>query len=224
MLLARAVASEPAISRVIIDPSALFTEEALAALYAEELRPFLVVSKALPAILASGTALAELADFGVQTNPQQLARVRDALAAIDIFSQTQANAPDGARRIVERLLADPEPGRFSAVLADEWAFMTSQSLGWFGDIGARAFGTFKKAGGLIHEVSDEAMRGALAAVHESVPPVLAVMKVVGNVGGRPGHAIAVGGGLAMLFIPPLAIPGGLVVGIKEGLAVIAGDP
>ena len=61
-------------------------------------------------------------------------------------------------------------------------------------------------------------------MHESVPPVLAVMKVVGNVGGRPGHPIAAGGGLAMLFIPPLAIPGGLVVGIKEGLAVIAGDP
>jgi hypothetical protein len=120
---------EPAgdVARIILDPSVLFTEEALTWLETPALRPFLVVSQALWERLEDPEVGAQFERFGVSPSPEDVDRVRRALAEIEKFSGDRPDLPAGTRVIRDRLLQSDEP--LADVLADEWVFVTSQSIG-----------------------------------------------------------------------------------------------
>jgi hypothetical protein len=112
------MAGDLAVSKVILDPSVLVTDAALARIADPDLRPFLVVSDALARLLYQGAdPLGELAAFDAEMTAEQLARLRDLLAGVETFSGNRDDIPDGAREIRDRLLASGEP--LDEVLADE---------------------------------------------------------------------------------------------------------
>src|SRR5207247_9807038 len=84
------------------------------------------------------------------------------------FSGDRDDILEGARQIRDNLLAQPEP--LAEVLADEWVFIATQSLGGFGRKAKKVFDRFRKAGGHVHEVADEEMTKGLDAVRDRLQP------------------------------------------------------
>jgi hypothetical protein len=212
-------------SRVILDPSVLFNEETLGWLENAELRPFLVVSEALWRRLEEPAASEELLRYA-EGNPRRIVAAREALASNEIarFSFEQVleseELPDGAREICEALLQSDE--ELADVLADEWAFLTSQSLAIIADRARNSLKAFVRAGAQVFEVGREEMEAALDAVQEKLPPrLLEVMKYADN---RVVKLVVAGGGVAALFVPPLHLPVAIANATRAGVAVIAGDP
>jgi hypothetical protein len=121
-------------SRVILDPSFLFTEEALGWMEISGLGEYLVVSESLRRRLDDPEWLIEeLAAHGVPVlNVDLIVAVRNALEQNDIatFSYEAAREreqlPPGAEVVCGNLLESEEP--LADALADEWAFVTSESL------------------------------------------------------------------------------------------------
>jgi hypothetical protein len=212
-------------SRVILDPSVLFNEETLGWLENAELRPFLVVSEALWRRLEEPAASEELLRYA-EGYPRRIVAAREALTSNEIprFSLEQVlgseELPDGAREICEALLQSDE--ELADVLADEWAFLTSQSLAIIADRARNSLKAFVRAGAEVIEVGREEMEGALDAVREKIPPgMLEVMKYADN---DVVKLVVVGGRVAALFVPPLQLPMEIVSATRAGVAVIAGDP
>ncbi len=223
------MASRPELSRVILDTSVVFSDEALDWIADPELRPWLAISQALMRRLEEEAVNSEAFLPYAQPDPERIVRVRQALLASDVvvFSLEQAmeegTLTGEAREICERLAGGDEP--LGDVLADEWAFVTTQSLAAIRERGMRALKAFVRAGGTVIDVADDAMRGALEAVRERIPdPVLNAMKRVGPAADRVPTWLVAGGEIAGQLVPPLGL--GLLVAenIERGIAVIAGDP
>ena len=212
-------------SKVILDPSVLFNEETLGWLEDAELRPVLVVSEALWRRLEEPEGSEELLRYA-EGDPERIVAAREALAINGIarFSFEQVlgseELPAGAREICETLLQSEE--ELADVLADEWAFLTSQSLAIVAERARNSLKAFARAGATVVDVGRVEMEGALDAVRDKLPPrLLEVMKYADK---DIVKLVVVGGGVAALFVPPLHLPMVVANGIRAGVAVIAGDP
>jgi hypothetical protein len=226
MLSPSAVSPEHQISKLILDPSALFAEGTLQQIADPELRPHLVVSAALWRRLGSADAVDRLGSYGIDATSAEIDRVRNAIEGIKLFSSAGDDLTDAVRRIRDRLLRDDEP--FADVLADEWVFITTQSIGAFAGRAARhAIAAFRRAGGTVHEVSDKKMERGLVKIRDRMPPkMLGTMKVIGRLRpeGQTAQFLCFGGGIALLLLPHVALGAGIAASVKQGIAIIAGDP
>lgn len=221
---------EVGVSKVILDPSVLVTDEALAWIADPELRPYLVVSEALARLLdQDADPLPELAAFGAPMTPEQFARLRDVLGEVETFSGDRDDIPVSVRMIRDDLLASNEP--LAEVLADEWVFITTQSIGVFralmGGV-VHAFNAFRRVGGEVRELSNENMKRGLEAVRGRLPrKLLGAMKTVGKwePSGETARVLVLGGGIALFFLPHVVgVGAAIATSVKEGVAIIAGDP
>lgn len=219
-------------SHVILDPSFLFSDEALEWIGNPELAQYLVVSEALWSRMEDPQALAEeLERFGAPIpDPGVIEMVREAInaAAITKFSYERASADgeleDGTEEVCRGLFANEEP--LADALADEWAFVTSQSLAALGKRAGQALGAFSRAGASVIGVVKEKMIRTLEEARESLPPgLLGVMKQVDGGYDRSPKLLLIGGGIAAgIFVPPLGIGMQVAELVLAGNAVLAGDP
>lgn len=220
------MASEERTVRIILDPSVLFTDEAVAWLSIPDLRGSLVVSEALRARLEDAQAGEQFQPYA-NPDPDQIIRVRKALDSNEIPTFSYGDATQlsaGARDICETLNASDEP--LGDVLADEWAFLTSQSLGVIAEQTREALEAFRRAGGYVYEVSADQMRRALGFVRRLRGALLRAIKFVGK------HKWTIAGAQAALemipYIGEIAQAAGGPAEVTEqvaaGIAVIAGDP
>lgn len=217
------------VSRVIIDPTALFTEEAVDWLEDPELRPYLVVSEALWRRLEDPASEGILLEYA-EGNAELIERVREGLQRNEIprFSFEQAlgteELPEGAREICEHLMASDEP--FADVFADEWAFLTSQSLGVVVRRTMRTvhdtFDVFRRHGGDVYEIARESVEAALDVVQDRIPPAL--LGVMKHADDRFIKFILFGGTIAGFVVPGLHVPVAIGRAVQQGTAIIAGDP
>ncbi|HEU5252145.1 MAG TPA: hypothetical protein VFU16_02325 [Solirubrobacterales bacterium] len=228
------MATEPR-SRIVLDPSLLASDEVLEWLSDPELKGYLVISESLRRRLEDPGALMEdLGRFGVyDPDPGLIEAFREAvdLNGVETFSFERARErgelPSGTEAICWNLLAAEEP--LADVLADEWAFVTSQSLAALAQRAGHALGAFCRAGATVVGVAKEQMVGALEQVQDRIPPgLLERMKRVDGVVGRgPGLLLAGGSFAASVILPPLGAVGvaiGVVDVLLEGNGVLAGDP
>ncbi len=211
-------------SRVLLDPSVLFRDEALGWLENQEIRPYLAVSSSLVKHLSNPESLPRFARFGPIPTHGRAREVRERLDGIYAFSRDNAKgiSPKGGA-IRDSLLKTKEP--MVDVLADEWVFLISESSGIWDTVG-RVKGSFEKAGATVYEFTRAQLVGAQQAVRKALPrPVLDVLKVVA-IPALPGPNIVlvIGGGVAVALVPALAIPAIAVGVLIDGSALIAGDP
>ncbi|MHB8242299.1 MAG: hypothetical protein ACYDHN_09930, partial [Solirubrobacteraceae bacterium] len=158
----------------------IFTDEALGWIEDPELRPFLAVSRALYRVLEDREAPFLLASYGEPT-PARIGQVREAVRSneLRLYSYEESfRRPDVStanRDTLNALLAgENEP--LAAVLADEWAFVTTESLISFKDM-RRAVDAFVRAGAKVYEATREEMERGLEAARDLIPaPVLRKMK------------------------------------------------
>jgi hypothetical protein len=189
-----------------------------------ELRRFLVISKSLWERLQDDEAGEQFAPFGVIPDPQSIERVRLALAPVERFSSDQSSIPDGTRAIRDALLSSNEP--LADVLADEWVFVTSQSIAVIRAAAKRSLEAFKRAGAKVYNVSDDVMARGLEQIQHRLPPgLLGGMKVVGTFPGDDiGRILMFGGTIAIFIVPAIGLPAAIIGSIQQGVAVVAGDP
>jgi hypothetical protein len=117
------------------------------------------------------------------------------------------------------------------VLADEWVFITTQSIGLFRALTSgvvHAFNAFRRVGGEVRELSNENMKRGLEAVRGRLPrKLLGAMKTVGKwePSGETTKVLVLGGGIALFFLPHVVgVGAAIATSVKEGVAIIAGDP
>jgi hypothetical protein len=218
---ANAAAMPP--SRVILDTSFLLTEEAMDWITDPELQPWFVVSNALVDRLADPDLIDEWGQFGVRADADQLRKLVAALEPIERFSHREfedLSEPAGAIR--RALLED---GPLGEVFADEWVFLTTQSLGVFA-FSRRTLDRFIRAGAHVYDVANEAMERGLAAISEHLPPWLVddMKKFARFPHRRTPKLILLGGLIAAFFVPAVGLGAGVLASVQMGTGVIAGDP
>jgi hypothetical protein len=211
-------------TKVIVDPSVLFTDDVLRWLADEELRPWLFVSEALWQRLEDPEGGEQFLPYGANPDPDRIRRIREAFAERRFSYREAPNVSDAARGICETLISNEEP--LADVLADEWAFVTSQSLAVLAEKSQEALDAFRRAGGHVFEISDREMKRGLGKLRSRLPPRL--LKVMKRVGGWPRRKvpkwIVAGGEFALALLPHVAVPLGAAELIRQGIGVIAGDP
>jgi hypothetical protein len=211
-------------SRVILDPSILFTEEALGWLENPQLSPFLVVSEALWRHL-QGPESNELLQYA-NGDSERILAARQALASSKVskfsFEDARRNEemPGGALEICEALLH--EEGALADVFADEWAFLTSQSLAIVTERLHHSLNAFRRAGAEVFEFSRERMEGTLDELREAIPPGL--LEAMKHADGRAVKLVVLGGRIAALLAGLSQVPAHIAEAVRAGVAVIAGDP
>jgi hypothetical protein len=218
----------PVVPKVLLDPSILFTDEALTWIADPEIRPSLVVSSALWERLTDPAIGELLAPFRVSPDPDRVGRLRDALAEIDKFSYQDVEMPsEEARAVRDALLAGDEP--LPEVLADEWVFLASQSIAIVSVDARTTLDAFRRAGGQVFDVSNRVMRRGLRRIRKSLPPwLLKSTKAFGRFRLRPrsdvGKLLVFGGQVALILLPHVGLA--LTIGqtIQTGTALIVGDP
>ena len=219
------VAAIKAPTKVILDPSVLFTEEALAWISDRALATSLVVSEALWRRLEDPQAGEQFLPWA-RPNPEEIARTREALASSEIarFSYVDAEDRSEAARGIREELLRREP--LGDVLADEWAFLTSQSIAAIAEQTRESLDAFRRAGGHVFEVSSTRMKFGLWRLRRRLPPrFLKVMKTVGGFPpGRLPKWVVAGGEFGLALLPHVAVPLGAAELIRQGVGVIAGDP
>lgn len=212
-------------TRVIIDPSALFEPETLEWLADEELRPWLAVSASLYELLGDEGGERFL-PYGVDPDPEQTRRVRDALEPILKFSHLDAEEELGeeGRAVRDRLLSSDEP--LPEVLADEWVFVTNQSIAVLLDRAKTTLDAFRRAGAEVYEVTRDQMESGLEAIRDRIPPrMLTVMKAIPKwPRSQRVKFLVFGAGIAGLLISPLGLPLNVAQAVQQGIGLIAGDP
>jgi hypothetical protein len=137
---------------------------------------YLVVSESLRRKLEDPARLVEeLAAHGVPApNADFIVQVRNALEQNDIGSfsyeaaRERGELPPGAEEVCRALLESGEP--LADALADEWAFVTSQSLAVLIERAGDALGAFTRSGANVVGVVKGRMKAALEATQEHLPP------------------------------------------------------
>jgi hypothetical protein len=216
---------ENEVSRVILDPSVLFTDEALGWMEDRELRSSLVVSEALWQRLQDPEGVEQFLPFA-DDDQERITLVRDALQSNEIarFSLEEALStgvlPEGGREICEALLRSEE--ELADVLADEWAFLASQSLAIIAERMRHSLDAFIRAGAEVIERGREDIETALSAVRERIPPRL--LEVMKHADDPVVKLVVLGGQLVALVVPVLELPAEVVHLAHEGIVVLAGDP
>lgn len=222
-------------SRIILDPSFLFTDEAMGWMETPGLSEYLVVSESLRRRFEDPAQLLdELAEHGVSVpDADFITAVGNAIDqnAIATFSYEAARdrgeLPAGTEEVCRALLDSREP--LADVLADEWAFVTSQSLAVLAERAGDALGAFTRAGATVVGVVKDRMKATLEVVQEQLPPGLldAMKRVDDTWSGVPKvpKFLLTGGSFAVgFFLPPLGIGMSAAQVLVEGNGVLAGDP
>jgi hypothetical protein len=228
MVLVASISTPIAPTRVILDPSVLFTDEALEWLRNPELQPFLAVSYSLLQRLDAGEFGDAFAPYA-EPSEELAGAVRGAIAENSIATYSYERAlndpawPDEARGIVGRLLE--ENPRFGDVLADEWAFVSSQSIAVIWGKIRDTLEAFAKAGAEVYEQTREEMGQVLDAVRDHIPePVLNGLKTTSRYAKKVPNWLLLGGAIAGAAVAVLAWPMVAVEASRVGIIVIAGDP
>lgn len=215
-------------SRVILDPSVLLTEEAFTWLADVEMRPSLVISQALVDVLVTPGRWAELVPYGADLGSDMLPRLRNAIGPITRFSYREVeDLPDEARHIRDALLSSDGP--LHELLADEWVFITSQSIGVLHNDRQRTLDAFRRAGVQVNTVANDVLARGLGAIRQRLPRWLArVMKGIGRLRPHPrgdfGKLLVIAGNVGVALVPYVGLPVAVAGAIAGGFAVIAGDP
>jgi hypothetical protein len=210
-------------ARVILDPSFLFTEEALDWLGDPEIRASLVISNSLMDLLSDPGHANLWIEFESYPAAEGLPQLIEALGPVARFSFRDTELPNEALAIRDRLLNE---GPLGEVFADEWVFLTTQSIGVVAATSARTLGAFARAGGQIFELTEDAVNVALSAVRRRLPSWLRTgMKRIGRFPHRVVPKILIfGGSIAAVIVPAVGLPLNVVGLVQQGAAIIAGDP
>jgi hypothetical protein len=223
-----ATEERPQQSRVILDPSVIFTDEALAWLADPEFQPWLAVSRALVLRLRDSAAGGQFLPYA-NPGPEQIERLQDILTRSDIqvfsfYEEIERGAiPPGAQRICETLLREDHP--LGDVLADEWAFITSQSLAVIRRWARHSVDAVHSAGAAVIEISDEVMQGALQEIRDHLPPtLLEKMKQVDPIEEQVPWWLLAGGGIGAALLPHVGLPLAIAGAVNHGTIALAGDP
>ncbi|MGH2974766.1 MAG: hypothetical protein ACRDLL_07860 [Solirubrobacterales bacterium] len=167
-----------------------------------------------------------LLPFGV--DPGDIQRVRATLAQLEVrrFSYRDVEElPEGAQAVRERLLASGDP--LSETMADEWVFVTTQSLAILLDRTKHSFERFVRGGAERYELTRDQMERGLRAARDRIPPPLStVMKTYANFPrGRFPKFVVAGGAVALAILVPVAgVPFALEGAVRAGVCVVVGDP
>jgi hypothetical protein len=166
----------------------------------------------------------EFRALGLVRDPAVIGRLRDSLESVPRFSHRDVgDLPDEVREVRDALLSSDEP--LKEALADEWVFLTTQSLAAIREGARRTLVAFRRAGAQIYEASNDAMTHALGQVRDRLPPgLLRVMKTVGGPKDPIPKVLILGVEAALSFVPFLAVPARIVAAIRGGSGLIAGDP
>jgi hypothetical protein len=207
----------------------IFTDEGLEWLSDADLRPFLAVSRALYERLEDAENTEQFRPYAEPT-PDRIVEVREAIRSNELRlysweeAQQRADISSDARNVGDALLYGDEP--LGDVLADEWYFVTTESLAVLKERARATIDAFRRAGAKVYEVSDELMRGALEKVREAIPgPVLSQMKRAATIlDRRPTKVLLLGGTIAALIVPYIGIPVAAAEIAAGATVLIAGDP
>lgn len=210
---------------IILDPSVVFTDEALGWLSDDEIRQHLVVSQALYERLENPEAGEQFAPWDATPDPQRVFEVRNALEGLPKFSFNDAGElPEEARRVLGALLDErrAELGDVVAeIAADEWAFLSSQSWAALRARVRTTIDAFVLAGVHVYEVTRDQINEWLDAVREAIPDsVLDRMKFANE------HPILIAGGIhAIQALAHLhGVPLEIAESVQLGNGALAGDP
>jgi hypothetical protein len=167
-------------TRIILDPSFLFSDEALNWLTDLVIHPWLVISEALWNRMEDPGIGEQLAPFGIAPSEYEVRRLRVLVEPLTRFSYRAVESlPEGAQAIRDELLSEDRP--ISDVLADEWIFLTTQSLAALHVENNSVLEAFRRAGGQVYVVSRTKMIYGLTRIRRLIPPrVLRVMKAIGR--------------------------------------------
>jgi len=219
------VGNAPLGATVILDPSVLFTDEAMGWLDDPDLRPHLAVSRTLWEHLGDPDIGELLMFWGVERSRSQIGRVRDALELIERFSSEDEPLDEGPRAIREAILSIDGPAVVMEVIADEWTFLVSRSLAVLGQRARATLHAMVRAGAQVYEVARETMESVLDAVQDHLPP--GMRNLIKGIGTFPHNRLAklvvFGGEFAAVAITGVGFPF-VITGFHQGIAVLAGDP
>jgi hypothetical protein len=208
---------------VILDPSFLFSDDALAWLLDPEIQPWLVVSAAAARRLRDPRLLNYWREFG-PVDRARLALLQQAVRPIGRFSYRDREDVSPENLSIRQALV--EDGPLGEIFADEWIFLTTQSVGVFALWGHHSLNRFRRAKAQVIDVPREQMLRGLEAIEEHLPPwLLPGMKRFGHFPHRRvPQVIVLGGTIAALFVPAVGLPMGIVGAVQQGSAILAGDP
>ena len=215
---------EPA-SRIVLDPSFLFTEDAISWLDDPNARPSLVISESLRAAVdeANLDFLAE--PYGLDLQAIDLPYFQAVLVGIDTFSARDADLPSGeAWELLSRLTEGDAPT--TALIADEYAFIASQSLGAVINEYGFTLRQWEAAGVTLYRVNRANMLAGLGRFRNRLPPrLLSVTKAISNFPrGRAAKFVIAGGAIGVSLIPYVGLPLAIAGAVRAGTAFIVGDP
>jgi len=213
----------------MLDPSVIFADEGLEWIADPDLRPFLVLSRAFYALLEDRDAQALLAPFGEPAAPR-IEQAADAIrrGELRLYSYEQSlgrtDLPAANRNTLEALLTN-EQEPLASVFADEWAFLTTESIISLKDL-KQTVQAWARAGADWYGATRAEMEKAFDAAREKIPePVRNKMKRIEEVAGSaPVRFFAFGGGIAGMIVPVIGIPAGTALAVIELNGFIAGDP
>ena len=227
-LLARPISAQPTPTSVILDPSVLFEDEALEWLRDAKLWPFLAVSRSLWEMLNDGAHGEAFAPFA-EPDEDRANTVRALIAENGIRQYSYEEALHDAaydeegREVTGRLLE--QNGHLGPVLADEWAFVTSQSVAVIKGNILHTLAAFEKAKAEVVRCTREQMDKVLTAVRGHLPDqVMDALKWVAPRARRVPNWLLLGGSIASAAIPAISWP---LVGVDLGrhaVIIVAGDP
>jgi len=218
------MAEAEAPSRIILDPSFLFTDEAIPWLDDPVARPSLVVSATLSGALDRLELEPFIEPFGIDVETIDIQFLRSLVASIDTFGYSDADLPsDLAWNFLNGLSSDAPT---MSLVADEFAFLASQSLGVFLDEHGFTLTRMEEIGITLHRVSRENMLEGLAKIRRRLPPrLLSVTKRISNFPRGLGTKFVVAGGaVGLALIAPVGLPLAIAGAVKAGTAFIVGDP
>lgn len=210
-------------TKVILDPSFLFSDEALDWIQDPEVQPWLVVSAAAVELLGNPRLLNDWREFG-PVDLDRLLTLQQALRPIVRFSYRDHDDISEENRSIRQALV--EDGPLGEVFADEWIFLTTQSVGVFAPWGHHTLNRFRNAKALVVDLPREQMLPGLEAIQEHLPPgMVSRMKGFGHFPhDRVPQLIVLGGVIAGIFVAPLGLSLTILGAVQQGSAIIAGDP
>jgi hypothetical protein len=208
-------------SGVIVDPSVLFTEEALEWLHDPEVAPWLVVSASLYGLIRDGELGPVFEAYDVRPDPDLIGQIYQALEPVRKFSyQEPRELPGETGSVLDTILSSDDPLR--ELTADEWVFLTTQSFAVLAKTRA-TLGKLIAAGAHVYEATTAEAQRCLKAVRDKLPaPVLNAMKAVGR--NKPIKWLVYGGNVLGLVLPHVALPAKVAGHVVAGVVLVAGDP
>lgn len=205
-------------SLVMLDASVLLTEDAAVWLQDETVRSSVTISENLWILMNEGV---DLSPFGVDPSRELTERLLVLLESVPRFSFSDAvELSEEARAVLQEIRS--VDSHLANVIADEWLFLTTQSLGVFLQKVRYALEGFARAGARIFEIPPDRFIPLIRDPESGVPQWLLDLKSADNP--RTEILLVLGGELAKRFAPHLDDTVTLLELIRAGVGLVAGDP